>query len=221
MYSSAQHYLQLMTNPHAYAGYLEIVAAQFIYNITISVTIYTQHDQLYPATPNHNTCNIMYLPSSSHYVSLRYNAWISDKPPVEPNSRWTPLLLHRPVFNWVSGWLTPSARYPSKWSAFTYVWPNRAADLTSFLRLRLRRNNLSACTLSFRWRSDLGKGSRVLPDDVWSGSCPFAFVLCVRRSAFTALPFAVLLFHVVSGRVRCGLGSLCVCALALLTSIWV
>ncbi|CAN0539421.1 unnamed protein product, partial [Laminaria digitata] len=60
MYSSAQHYLQLMTNPHAYAGYLEIVAAQFIYNITISVTIYTQHDQLYPATPNHNTCYIMY-----------------------------------------------------------------------------------------------------------------------------------------------------------------
>ena len=73
LYTSAQQYLQLMANPHAYAGYLEIVAAQFIYNINISVTIFNQHSQLYPAPPTHNTCNVMYLPSSSHYVSLRYN----------------------------------------------------------------------------------------------------------------------------------------------------
>lgn len=74
LYSSVQQYLQLMANPHAYAGYLEIVAAQFIYNINISVTIHSQDDQLYPAPPTHNTCNILYYPSSLHYVSLHYDA---------------------------------------------------------------------------------------------------------------------------------------------------
>ena len=62
-----------MANPHAYAGYLEIVAAQLIYNLFISITIYAQQGQLYPPPPSHNTCNVMYFPSSSHYVSLRYN----------------------------------------------------------------------------------------------------------------------------------------------------
>ena len=73
LYSSARQYLQLMANPPAYAGYLEIVAAQFTYNLFISITIYTQQGQLYPPPPSHNTCNVMYFPSSSHYVSLRYN----------------------------------------------------------------------------------------------------------------------------------------------------
>lgn len=73
LYSSAHQYLELMANPHAYAGYLEIVAAQLLYNIDISVTIYSQHNQLFPAAPSPNTCNVLYLPSSSHYVSLRYN----------------------------------------------------------------------------------------------------------------------------------------------------
>ena len=73
LYSPARQYLQLMANPHAYAGYLEIVAAQFTYNLFISITIYTPQGQLYPPPPSHNTCNVMYFPSSSHYVSLRYN----------------------------------------------------------------------------------------------------------------------------------------------------
>ena len=49
LYSSAQHYVELMANPCAYAGYIEIVAAQLIYNINISVSI---SGQPYPPPPN-------------------------------------------------------------------------------------------------------------------------------------------------------------------------
>ena len=36
-YTSIHHYLELMTNPHARAGYLKFVAAQLVNNINISV----------------------------------------------------------------------------------------------------------------------------------------------------------------------------------------
>ena len=72
-YTSVHHYLELMTNPHAYAGYLEIVAAQLVYNINISISISGQPVQLSPPS-NQSTCNIMYFPSYLHYVSLSCNA---------------------------------------------------------------------------------------------------------------------------------------------------
>ena len=70
LYSSAQHYLELMVNPCANAGYIEIIAAQLAYNINISVSI---SGQPYPP-PTNNTCNVLYFPSSMHYVSVHYNA---------------------------------------------------------------------------------------------------------------------------------------------------
>ena len=61
----------LMANPCAYAGYIKIIAAQLAYNINISVSI---SGQPYPPPPTNNTCNVLYFPSSMHYVSLHYNA---------------------------------------------------------------------------------------------------------------------------------------------------
>lgn len=52
--------LKVMTDPHAKSGHLEIIAAQAIYNINISVTIYNQHGQIFPATPSPNSCNVIY-----------------------------------------------------------------------------------------------------------------------------------------------------------------
>ena len=71
LYASVHHYLELMTNYHAHAGYLEIVAAQLIYNINISVTISGQPVKLSPPS-NQSTCHSI-LPLL-HYVFLRYNA---------------------------------------------------------------------------------------------------------------------------------------------------
>ncbi|CAM9869448.1 unnamed protein product, partial [Laminaria digitata] len=36
-YSSLQEYLEIMSHPNSYAGYIEIAAAQQIYNISITV----------------------------------------------------------------------------------------------------------------------------------------------------------------------------------------
>ena len=51
---------------------MQIVAAQLLYNINISVSISVQRPQ-HPLPPP-NSCNIMYLPSSMHHLSLQFRA---------------------------------------------------------------------------------------------------------------------------------------------------
>lgn len=75
MYSSARQYLQLMANPHAYAGCLEIVAAQFStissfqLPFTLSKANYTLLLQV--ATP----AMICIFPLPRTMYILRYNAY--------------------------------------------------------------------------------------------------------------------------------------------------
>ena len=68
-YSSVQGYLQFMSQPYAYATNIELVAATQLYGLEFRITY---HDQPYPNPPAPNVCDVLYYPSSFHYVTLRY-----------------------------------------------------------------------------------------------------------------------------------------------------
>ena len=68
-YSTVQQYLQFMSQPFAYATNLELVAASQVYGLEFRVTL---HGQAYPDPPSPHTCDVLYYPSSFHYVTLRY-----------------------------------------------------------------------------------------------------------------------------------------------------
>lgn len=70
-YSSLQKYLQIMPLPNSYAGYIEIAAAQQIFNISIAVVI--AGTASFPPVPNpplNNSLYVVYHPHAMHYSAL-------------------------------------------------------------------------------------------------------------------------------------------------------
>lgn len=70
-YSSMQDYLHIMSHPNSYAGYIEIAAAQQLYNISITVVVAGAANL--PPVPNpplNSSLYVMYHPHAMHYSTL-------------------------------------------------------------------------------------------------------------------------------------------------------
>ena len=67
-YHNLQHYLQVMSHPNAFAGYIEIAAAIQLYNIAINITFSGSSLPPFPLNPSH--LHILYQPISMHYSTL-------------------------------------------------------------------------------------------------------------------------------------------------------
>ena len=66
MYSSLHEYFDIMSLPTAYAGYIEIAAAQQIYNINIEVVVAGNILPPPPQPPPQNTLHVLFNPHSLH-----------------------------------------------------------------------------------------------------------------------------------------------------------
>ena len=71
MYHSLHEYLDIMSLPTAYAGYIEIAAAQRIYDINIEVVVAGNILPPPPQPPAQNTLHVLFNPHSLHYSTLR------------------------------------------------------------------------------------------------------------------------------------------------------
>ena len=71
MYHSLQEYLQIMSLPSAYAGYIEIAAAQQLYGLNIVVVIAGNAFPAPPQQPPQHTLHVLFHPHSLHYSTLR------------------------------------------------------------------------------------------------------------------------------------------------------
>ena len=71
MYHSLHEYLDIMSLPTAYTGYIEIAAAQQIYNINIEVVVAGNILPPPPQPPAQNTLHVLFNPHSLHYSTLR------------------------------------------------------------------------------------------------------------------------------------------------------
>jgi len=71
MYHSFQEYLQIMSLPSAYAGYIEIAAAQQLYGLNIVVVIAGNAFPAPPQQPPQHTLHVLFHPHSLHYSTLR------------------------------------------------------------------------------------------------------------------------------------------------------
>ena len=67
-YHNLQDYLQIMSRPNAYAGYINIAAAIPLYNIAINITFSGSSLPSFPINPSH--LHILYQPNSMHYSTL-------------------------------------------------------------------------------------------------------------------------------------------------------
>ena len=70
IYHSLHEYLDIMSLPTAYAGYIEMAAAQQIYNINIEVVV-AGNILPPPQPPPQNTLHVLFNPHSLHYSTLR------------------------------------------------------------------------------------------------------------------------------------------------------
>lgn len=70
-YDSIEQYLQLQSNPNAYADHILVCAAEQVYNITVRITYGSQP---YPSPPAQaNVCDVHYNPVTMHYTTLQYS----------------------------------------------------------------------------------------------------------------------------------------------------
>lgn len=69
-YYSVDQYLQYMSQNYTYASSIELVAASHLYQMEFRITL---QGQPYPTPPTQNICDVLYYPSSAHYVTLRYS----------------------------------------------------------------------------------------------------------------------------------------------------
>ena len=73
-YNSLQEYVDIMSHPSSYAGYIEIAAAQQLYNITINVVVAgTAALPSLPYPPIPNNLPVLYHPQAMHYSTLASN----------------------------------------------------------------------------------------------------------------------------------------------------
>ena len=70
MYHSLHEYLDIMSPPTAYAGYIEIAAVQQIYNINIEVVVAENVLHPPPQPLAQNTLHVLFNQHSLHYSTL-------------------------------------------------------------------------------------------------------------------------------------------------------
>ena len=74
MYHSIQEYLQIMSLASAYAGYIEVAAAQQLYGLSIVVVIAGNAFPAPPQQPPQHTLHVLFHPHSLLYPPACYRA---------------------------------------------------------------------------------------------------------------------------------------------------